>query len=96
MSSGLDLSSSRIDVLFQHALMKDQVEWVPKFTQVGFEKMKIPADLYKLLLEDYERAKPDMVEEYCIQAVINCQEIMDMGEESTLKRRRRTFMMEMR
>jgi len=88
-------ASGRVDVLFQQALMKDQAEWVPKFTQVGFEKMKIPAELYRMLLEDYERVKPGMVEEFCVQAVINCQEIRDMGEESTVRTRRRTFMMEL-
>ena len=64
--------SSRTDVLFQHALMQEQPEWVPKFTQTGFEKLVIPSDLYKMLVDDYERVKPDMAEEVCIQAVINC------------------------
>ena len=76
--------------------MKEMPEWVPKFTQTGFEKLKIPPDLYKMLVDDYERVKPEMAEEVCIQAVINCQEIQDLGDESILRSRRRTFIMELR
>ena len=76
--------------------MKEQPELVPKFTQTGFEKLKIPPDLYKMLVDDYERVKPDMAEEVCIQAVINCQEIQDLGDESIVRSRRRTFIMELR
>ena len=50
----------RQDVLFQTALMKEQAQWVPKFTQVGLEKVAIPLVLYRLLLQEYERAKPEM------------------------------------
>ena len=56
----------------------------------------IPSDLYKMLVDDYERVKPDMAEEVCIQAVINCQEIQDLGDESIVRSRRRTFIMELR
>ena len=76
--------------------MKELPEWVPKFTQTGFEKLKIPSDLYKMLVNDYERVKPDMAEEVCIQAVINCQEIQDLGDESIVRSRRRTFIMALR
>ena len=76
--------------------MKEQPEWVPKFTQTGFEKLVIPSDLYKMLVDDYKRVKPDMAEEYCIQAVINCQEIQDLGDESIVRSRRRTLLMELR
>ena len=37
-----------------------------------------------------------MAEEVCIQAVINCQEIQDLGDESIVRSRRRTFIMELR
>ena len=70
--------------------------WVPKFTQTGFEELAIASDLYKMLVDDYERVKPGMVEEVCIQAVINCQEIQDLGDESIVRSRRRTFIMELR
>ena len=76
--------------------MKEQPEWVPKFTQTGFEKLKIPSDLYRMLVDDYERVKPDMTEEVCIQAVINCQEIQDLGDESIVRSRIRTLLMELR
>ena len=76
--------------------MKEQPEWVPKFTQTGFEKLVIPSDLYKMLVDDYERVKTDMAEEACIQAVINCQEIQDLGDESIVRSRRRTLLMELR
>ena len=86
----------RRDVLFQTALMKEQAQWVPKFTQVGFEKVAIPTMLYKLLLQEYERVKPEMVEEFCLKAMINCQEIQDVGDESRVKQKRRTFLMQLR
>ena len=76
--------------------MKEQAQWVPKFTQVGFEKVAIPTMLYKLLLQEYERVKPEMVEEFCLKAMINCQEIQDVGDESRVKQRRRTFLMQLR
>ena len=76
--------------------MKEQPEWVPKFTQTGFEKLVIPSDLYKMLVDDYERVKPEMAEEVCIQAVINCQEIQDLGDESIVRSRRRMLLMELR
>ena len=76
--------------------MKEQTVWVPKFTQLGFERLVIPSDLYKMLVDDYERVKPDMAEEVCIQAVINCQDIQDLGDESIVRSRRRTFIMELR
>ena len=76
--------------------MKEQAQWVPKFTQVGLEKVAIPLVLYRLLLQEYERAKPEMVEEFCLKAMINCQEIQDVGDESRVKQRRRTFLMQLR
>ena len=76
--------------------MKEQAQWVPKFTQVGFEKVVIPAILYELLLQEYERVKPEKVEEFCEEAMINCQEIQDEGDESRVRQRRRTFLMPLR
>ena len=83
-------------MLFQTALMKEQAQWVPKFTKFGFEKVAIPPMLYKLLLNEYERVKTDMVEEFCLKAMINCQEIQDQGDESRIRIRRRTFLMQLR
>ena len=39
------------------ALTEEQPAWVPKFTRKGFEKTKIPPDVYAMLLWDYERQK---------------------------------------
>merc|ERR1739838_376862 len=88
-------SAGRIDVLFQHGLMKEQPPWVPAFTEVGFEKVSIPVKLYKVLVDEYEKAKDDMEQEGCVRAVINCQEIKDLGDESVLESKRRTFMMQL-
>ena len=43
--------------------------------------VKIPTDLYRLLLQEYERLKPEIVEELFHQGLINCQEIQDHGDE---------------
>ena len=59
---------------------------VSKFPQTVFEKLVIPSDLYKMLVDDYERVQSDMTEEVCIQTVINCQEIQDLGDESIVRR----------
>ena len=75
------------------ALNEGQPLWVPKFTEVGFEKTKIPSDIYKMLLKEYERVKPSMVVEDCSKAVINCEEIIDDGEECSQRSSRRTFLM---
>ena len=85
-----------MDVLFQYALTQEQRNWVPSFTTHGFEKADIPSDVYSLLLDEYHRAKENMVEEGCVQGVINCQEIQSTIEESFLKHKRRTFMIELR
>ena len=76
--------------------MKEQPAWVPGFTALGWEKVVIPVDLYRMLLAEYEKVKPGMEQELCIQAVINCQEVEDLGEESVLRSKRRTFMMQLR
>ena len=76
--------------------MKEQPSWVPKFTEVGFEKVIIPARLYKVLVDEYEKAKADMEQEGCVRAVINCQEIKNLGDESVLESKRMTFMMQLR
>ena len=82
----------RIDVLFQHGLMKEQPPWDPEFTEVGFEKVIIPSRLYQVLVDEYEIARE---QEGCVQVVINCQEIKDLGDESVLQSKRRTFMMQL-
>jgi len=75
------------------ALNEEQPDWVPKFTKVGFEKTKIPSDLYTELLREYQRVKQNMVLESCAKAVINCEEIIDDEEECSLRTSRRTFIM---
>ena len=37
------------------AFAKEQPAWLPKFTKVGFMKMKIPPDVYAMMLWEYER-----------------------------------------
>ena len=73
------------------ALNTEQPAWVPAFTETGYLKLSIPADLYRVLLLEYERARPGMVVEDCARAVINCEEILDREEECSLHRHRRTF-----
>jgi len=88
-------SQGRVDVLFQQGLISSQPAWVPMFTSVGFHKSDIPSQVSRILLAEYERALPGMVQEECIQAVINCQEVQDMGQESRVRNRRRTFMIQL-
>ena len=86
----------RQTILHLNALNEDQPAWVPKFTKIGFEKIKIPADIYRMLMKEYERVKPSMQVEGCAKAVINCEEIIDSEDESSLRSSRRTFIMNLR
>jgi len=86
-------TDGRQTILHLNALNEDQPAWVPKFTKIGFEKIKIPADIYRMLIKEYERVKPSMQVEGCAKAVINCEEIIDSEDESSLRSSRRTFIM---
>jgi len=83
----------RMTLLDLHAMNSLQPEWVPKFTKVGFEKTKIPADIYKRIMLEYKQLKDDgqMIEEPCSKAVINCEVIVDKDDICTLRSSRRTF-----
>ena len=88
----------RQTILHLMALNEEQPAWVPKFTKVGFEKTKIPPELYAMLLREYERVKASMYEESCAKAVINCEQIIDSEEEeeSSLRSSKRTFITQLR
>jgi hypothetical protein len=90
-------AAGRDSLLFQIALNREQEEWAPAFTEVGFQKTRVPRGLWRRLEEDYRRVLPRMVRERCENegSVINCQEIHESGGESFLRVVRRTFMMEL-
>ena len=71
------------------AMNKKQPEWVPKFTEVGFEVVPIPAAVY------HRRLVAGRSAESCPRGVINCEVISsnDDIQESTLREEHRTFMM---
>lgn len=77
------------------AMNKKQEYWVPRFTEQGFEKLRIPEALYKVLRSEHQRLEGFMREESCIPSVINCLEIQDdeEAEECSLKTKQKTFMM---
>ena len=76
------------------ALNKNQPDWVPKFTKLGFEKAKIPPKIYSVILEEYKKRKSSPSQEACVRALINCEVIVsDEAEEvSSLKETQQTFM----
>jgi len=86
-------TDGRQTILHLMALNEEQPAWVPKFTKVGFEKTKIPPDVYSMLLREYERVKSTMSEESCAKAVINCEQIINSEEEaeSSLRSSKRTY-----
>ena len=55
---------------------KEQPLWVPKFTNKGFEKTRIPPDVYAMLLWEYERLKNSMQEEPNLGGLIHSEEII--------------------
>ena len=77
------------------AMNKEQPDWVPAFTEVGFEKVDIPKKVYKALKAEQERLQPTMVQETCAKGVINCEEIIDNADlqESSLRSLKKTFVM---
>lgn len=71
-------SSGRKDVLFHCASFNQTKKWVPGFTELGFEKTKIPPHLYHLILKEYEILRKHLVHhEPCLEGVINCQKIFE-------------------
>jgi len=82
-------------LLFQMALNHEQLEWVPRLTEAGFQKVPVPRGLWRSLSRDYQRVRPRMVQESCIQSVINCQEVQVEAGESFLRNVQRTYMMEL-
>ena len=88
----------RVQFLNVIALNEEQPAWVPKFTEVGFQKTAVPADVYSMLLSEYVRQLPNMYEEECPKDVINCEEIIydEMKAQSSLVSSRRSFMIELR
>ena len=77
------------------AMNKKQPEWVPMFTEVGFEVIPIPAAVYAALVADHRRLEAGRSAESCPRGVINCEVISsdDDIQESTLREEHRTFMM---
>jgi len=55
---------------------EEQKAWVPKFTEIGFEKTKIPPDVYKMLLWEYEKEIPFMYHEPFARGGINAEQIV--------------------
>ena len=79
-------------------MRKEQPTWVPKFTKEGFEKIRIPPDMYTMLLWDYERQKPSMIDEPQARGPINSEQIIDNKKkaQSNVKNMRRAFLIELR
>lgn len=77
------------------AMNKKQPDWVPKFTENGFEKIKIPPKVYAALQKEHKRFKSQMAPEACAKGVFNCEEIIDNPEkqESSLRLTKKTFIM---
>jgi len=92
-NGGRDTESRRL-MLRMVAGNNEQLAWVPKFTSVGFEKTKIPPDVYAMLLWEYERLKYSMKQEPLPKGVINCEEIIhdDKNKQSRIKNLRNTFL----
>ena len=55
---------------------EEQKAWVPKFTEIGFEKTKIPTDVYNMLLWEYEKEIPFMYHEPFARGGINSEQIV--------------------
>ena len=85
----------RLTLLNVIALNKNQPDWVPKFTKVGFEKVQIPSKIYSVILSEYKSRKSSLTPEACQRALIACEEIVsDEAEEvSRLKQTQPTYMM---
>merc|ERR1712142_252895 len=86
----------RINIQMAIAVATEQPVWLPKFTEVGFQKISIPPDVYSMLLKEYQRNMPFMYEEYCVNALMNCKQIIDNKERARSSLRSRdTFMIDL-
>ena len=73
---------------------KEQPSWVPKFTKIGFEKTKIPKDVFTMLLWDYQRKKSILYpENFRYGGFINCRKLVNNKKkaQSRIKSLNRTF-----
>ena len=73
---------------------KEQPSWVPKFTKNGFEKTKIPKDVFTMLLWDYQRKKSILYpENFRYGGFINCKKLVNYKKkaQSRIKSLNRTF-----
>ena len=72
---------------------EEQKRWVPMFTEDGFEKTKIPPDLYEMLVWEYEKEIPNMYPEPFAKGGINAEEIVTniKKAQSRIKNMGRTF-----
>ena len=88
-------AAGRSELLNLLALNKLQPDWVPKFTEVGFQVTQIPEDIFSTLTSEHQRLQSVMVKESCAKAVINCEEIVINNEDGTefLRNTQKTFIM---
>ena len=77
-------------------MAEEQPAWVPKFTRKGFEKTKIPADVYAMLLWEYERQKTsikdDTLNGHNSDKIINNKK----KAQSSIKNMKKTYLIELR
>ena len=83
--SGLT-SEGRASLLLYQARNSEQVHWVPRFTENGFQKVQIPAELWEPLSAYYNKMIPTMVEvTYKSRHIDNRQQVEDNGDKSFLR-----------
>ena len=77
---------------------EEQKAWVPMFTELGFEKTRIPPDVYNMLLWEYEKEIPYMYHEPLARGGINAEEIVSNKKkmQSRIKNMERAFLTNLR
>ena len=86
-------AAGRSELLNLIALNQLQPDWVPKFTEVGFQVASIPGDIFSALTSEHHQLQSRMVRESCAKAVINCEEIVQENGEEFLKDKQQTYIM---
>ena len=76
----------------------EQPEWIPKFTDVGFEKTKIPPDVFKMLLLDYGKEKFLMFDEVFSCSLMISEKIIrnEENKKSSIKNLKWTYLTQLR
>ena len=89
-------SEGRASLMLYQARISEQIPWLPKFTESGFQKLQIPAKLWETLSRSYNEMLPRIFQViYQSRHIDNQQLVEEDGHESFLRPVSRLFEMKL-